>query len=101
MVTAEDSTTTKTYKVIFGSIKVTITKTGPATANQGNNITYTVTYKNVGTYKATGVVITETYPSEVEFVSATPAPSEGNNIWNIGDLAANTEGTITVTVHIK
>jgi len=81
--------------------KVTITKTGPTTADQGNNITYTITYKNVGTYKATGVVITETYPSEVEFVSATPAPSEGNNIWNIGDLAANTEGTITVTVHIK
>jgi len=101
VVTAEDGTTTKTYKVIFGSIKVTITKTGPTTANQGNNITYTITYKNVGTYKATGVVITETYPSEVEFVSANPLPDIGNNQWNIGDLVPGEEKTITVTVHIK
>jgi tRNA threonylcarbamoyladenosine modification (KEOPS) complex Pcc1 subunit len=48
LVTAEDGTTTKTYKVIFGSISVTITKTGPTTANQGDDITYTITYKNEG-----------------------------------------------------
>ena len=101
VVTAKDGTTTKTYKVIFGSIKVTITKTGPATANQGNNIIYTITYKNVGTFDATNVVITETYPSEVEYVSATPAPNIGNNQWNIGNLAPGAEGTITVTVHVK
>lgn len=101
VVTAEDGTTTKTYKVIFGSPNVTITKTGPATANQGNKITYTITYKNVGTFNATNVVITETYPSEVEYRSATPAPNIGNNQWNIGTLAPNGEGTITVTVHIK
>ena len=102
VVTAEDDTTTKTYKVIFGSIKVTITKTGPTTANQGNNIIYTITYKNEGTFNATNVEITETYPPEVEFVSATPAPDEGtNNKWTIGTLAPGAEGTITVTVHIK
>jgi uncharacterized repeat protein (TIGR01451 family) len=102
VVTAEDGTTTKTYKVIFGSINVTVTKTGPATANQGNNITYTITYKNEGTFNATNVVITETYPSEVEYVSANPAPDSGtNNQWTIGTLAPDAEGTITVTVHIK
>ena len=102
VVTAEDGTTTKTYKVIFGFIKVTITKTGPASANQGNNITYTITYKNEGTFNATGVVVTETYPSKVEYVSAIPAPDSGfNNQWTIGTLAPDAEGTITVTVHIK
>lgn len=85
----------------FLSPNVTITKTGPTTANQGNNITYTITYKNEGTFNATNVVITETYPSEVEFVSANPVPSIGNKQWNIGTLAPNGEGTITVTVHIK
>ena len=101
VVTAEDGSTTKTYKVIFGSIKVTITKTGPTIANQGNNITYTITYKNAGTFNATNVVITETYPSEVSYVSATPAPNIGNNQWSIGTLAPGVEGTITVKVHIK
>ena len=102
LVTAEDGTTTKTYKVIFGSIKVTITKTGPTTADQGNNITYTITYKNEGTFDATNVVVTETYPTEVEYVSAIPAPDvTTNNKWTIGNLASEQEGTITVTVHIK
>jgi uncharacterized repeat protein (TIGR01451 family) len=87
----------------FLSPNVTITKTGPATANQGNNITYTITYKNMGTFNATNVVITETYPSEVSYVSATPAPDSGtNNQWTIPTtLAPGAEGTITVTVHIK
>lgn len=82
--------------------KVTITKIGPATAKQGKNITYTINYKNEGTFSATNVVITETYPSEVEYVSATPAPDSGtSNQWTIGTLAPGVEGTITVTVHIK
>jgi len=81
---------------------ITITKTGPTTANQGNNIIYTITYKNVWTFNATNVVITETYPPEVEYVSAIQAPDSGfNNRWTIGTLAPNAEGTITVTVHIK
>jgi uncharacterized repeat protein (TIGR01451 family) len=87
---------------LFPDVTITKTKTGPATANQGDDITYTITYKNVGTYKATGVVITEIYPSEVKFVSADPEPTnEGKDIWNIGDLAPGEEKTITVTVHIK
>ena len=85
----------------FLSPNLIITKTGPTTANKGNNITYTITYKNVGTFNATNVVITETYPSEVKFASATPAPNIGNNQWTIGNLAPGVEGTITVTVHIK
>jgi len=102
LVTAKDGTTTKTYKVIFGSINVTLTKTGPTTANQGNDITYTITYKNEGTFDATNVVVTETYPTEVEYVSATPTPDAGtNNQWTIPTLAPGAEGTIIVTVHIK
>jgi uncharacterized repeat protein (TIGR01451 family) len=102
LVTAEDGVITKTYKVIFGSISVTITKTGPTTANQGDDITYTITYKNEGTFSATNVVITETYPAEVEYVSANPEPDSGfDNKWTIGTLAPNGEGTIIVTVHIK
>jgi len=87
--------------VPFLSPNVTITKTGPAQANQGNKIIYTITYKNEGTYNATNVVITEAYPPEVEYVSADPKPDGGNNIWNIGDLAPGGGDTIKVTVRIK
>ena len=81
---------------------VTITKTGPATANQGNNITYAIIYKNEGTFNATSVVITETYHSGVKFVSASKDPDDGtNNQWTIGTLAPEQGGTINVTVQIK
>jgi len=81
---------------------VTITKTGPGAANKGNDITYTITYKNEGTFDATNVVVTETYPTEVEYVPATPTPDAGtNNKWTIGNLTSEQEGTINVTVHIK
>jgi uncharacterized repeat protein (TIGR01451 family) len=80
---------------------VSITKSGPTSANSGVDITYTITYKNIGTNYATNVVVTETYPSEVSYVSATPTPDTGNNKWNIGDLTPGEGGTITVIVHIK
>jgi uncharacterized repeat protein (TIGR01451 family) len=81
---------------------VTLTKTGPSTANQGNDITYTITYKNEGTFDATNIIVTETYPSEVSYVSAIPEPDTGtNNQWTIGTLAPDEEKTITVIVHIK
>ncbi len=80
---------------------VSIIKSGPTFANSGDNITYTITYKNIGTDYATNIIITETYPLEVEYVSADPAPNTGNNQWTIPTLAPGVEGTITVTVHIK
>jgi len=82
---------------------VSITKSGPTSANSGVDITYTITYKNIGTDYANNIIITEAYPLEVSYVSATPAPDSGtNNKWTIPTtLAPNAEGTITVTVHIK
>ena len=80
---------------------ITLTKTGPANAKQGDVITYTIKYKNNGNFRETNVVITETYPPEVEFVEASPAPTTGNNRWAIGTLAPGAEGIITVTVRIK
>lgn len=80
---------------------VTLTKTGPANAKQGDVITYTIKYRNEGRVTETGVVIEEDYPEEVEFVEASPAPTTGNNRWTIGTLAPGAEGTITITVRIK
>ena len=50
----------------------------------GQKLTYTITYQNTGTMIANNVVITETYDSNVAFVSAAPAPDGGtNNVWTI------------------
>ncbi|BAL80367.1 DUF7619 domain-containing protein [Caldisericum exile] len=80
-----------------------ITKTGPSNVNAGDTITYTVEYWNDGNMTATGVVITETYDANVEFISATPSPDTGtNNRWTIGNVFVdNTHHTITITVKVK
>ncbi|HUK35727.1 MAG TPA: DUF11 domain-containing protein, partial [Vicinamibacterales bacterium] len=46
-----------------------ITKTAPATANPGDNVTFTVTIGNVGPDPSTGVNMTDTLPPESTFVS--------------------------------
>jgi uncharacterized repeat protein (TIGR01451 family) len=80
---------------------ITLTKTGsPAVVAPGGNVTYTITYSNTGE-DAHDVVITESYPKDVTFISASPAPDSGtNNIWTIGTLSAGASGTITIQVKV-
>ncbi len=83
---------------------LTISKTdGLTTANPGQTITYTIVVKNQGEYKADGVVVTDTLPAHLTFVSASPAAATqvGNALtWNLGTLAVGASQTITVTAKI-
>ncbi len=47
----------------------------------GDVLIYTIQYRNDGTAPATGVRITETYPSRMTYVTANPLPNIGNNVW--------------------
>ncbi|MDW8031028.1 MAG: right-handed parallel beta-helix repeat-containing protein, partial [Candidatus Bipolaricaulota bacterium] len=70
----------------------------------GNDLTYTITVTNLGPDTATNVILTDTLPSSVTFVSATPSqgscnPPVGNVITcNLGNINANNTVTITVVV---
>jgi uncharacterized repeat protein (TIGR01451 family)/fimbrial isopeptide formation D2 family protein len=66
----------------------------------GNTFTYTIRYANTSTMDVTGAVITEAYPAGITFVSASPAPTSGDNVWSIGNLGAGSSGNITVTVSV-
>ncbi|MFQ6100203.1 MAG: hypothetical protein ACE5OS_03060 [Anaerolineae bacterium] len=68
----------------------------------GNTLVYTLSYVNSGVVPATGIVITETYDSNVEFVSANPSPDPGyDNQWTIGSLEWGESGTIVITVTVN
>ncbi|MDD4307266.1 MAG: NEW3 domain-containing protein [Thermoplasmata archaeon] len=95
---------TGTWNTVVSGPYMDITKTAPATANEGEIITYTINYINMGSGTAFNVVITETYPAGITFISAIPAPSNpgaGDNIWNIGNLVAGASGTITIQVSVN
>ena len=74
----------------------------------GQNVTYTITVKNVGTpFGATGVTLTDVLPASMNFVSATtsqgslvtpPVGSNGTVTANLGSIASNATATVTITV---
>ncbi len=74
----------------------------------GQNVTYTITVKNVSTpFSATNVALTDVLPASLNFVSATtsqgslitpPVGSSGTVTANLGTLAPNATATVTITV---
>lgn len=68
----------------------------------GENLTYTATVANVGTLAATGVVLTDTLPVGVTFVSAASSQGScgGTSIvtCNLGSLAPGTNSKVSIVV---
>jgi len=71
----------------------------PKVVEPGDTITYTIRYQNTGG-ALHDVYIVDHYPNEVYFISATPAPTSGNNVWYIGDLASGESGEIVILVGV-
>jgi len=75
---------------------LTISKSGPPSVAPGQNVVYTITFKNNGPSPATNTTISDPTPVGVAFVSnsgacTTPFPC------NVGTLASGQTGTITAT----
>lgn len=84
-------------------IDVAVTQTdSPDPVIVGNNLTYTVTVTNRGVLNATGVVLTDTLPANVNFVSsvANQGSCSGSSIviCDLSDLAAHATATVTIVV---
>lgn len=83
--------------------KVQLSPSG-SSVRVNDTIVYQLIYTNTGTAVLHNVIVTETYDSSVDFVTAVPAPEPGTNNrrWNIpGTLGAGQSGTIAVTVKVK
>lgn len=93
---------------------ITVTKVAtPSSLPAGQNLTYVITTPNAGPSRADNVVITDTLPLDVTFVSATPssgtcpttpgadATTTGGNrtiICNLGSVNNGAQSTVTVVV---
>ncbi len=84
---------------VNASADVGVTKTGPATATPGTNVTYTLVVSNTGPSTATAVSLADPTPAGLLFVSA-DAPCAGGFPCNLGDLAAGASATVNVTYAI-
>ena len=99
--TSDQSETTATQTTLVASQPVlSLTKgdTDPVVA--GNELVYTLTYSNESGANATAtdVVLTESYDPNTTFVSASPAPDSGNDVWYLGQLQPGDSGQISITM---
>jgi uncharacterized repeat protein (TIGR01451 family) len=76
----------------------------PSSAGPGKAVTYTLSFANVGDVPATGVVITDLLPAEIEVtgvissgVLVTDSGHLPPYVWQVADLVPGDGGTITVT----
>ena len=67
-----------------------------------DHLTYTITVNNVGEGEATGVILTDTLPASVDFVSVTPSDvcveAGGVVTCDLGDLASGESAAVTIVV---
>ena len=77
-----------------------VSKAGPANVFAGTNFSYTITVTNVGPSSAGGVVVTDSLPVGVTFVSASSNGTNSAGIvsWSLGTLAAGTTTNLTLNV---
>lgn len=109
--TDENNSSTAATVVTGGtSADVAVAKTGPATAQPGQNITYSIQAVNAGPDAAASVQLADTLPGPFTFVSlsapagwtcSTPAVGAGGAVsCSIASLANGGGGTFTLTVNV-
>jgi uncharacterized repeat protein (TIGR01451 family) len=75
----------------------------PSYYNVGEEVVFAVTARNSGPSAATGVVVTDTLPAGLTFVSATNGGTESGGVvtWNVGNLGLNEAFTALVTARVN
>jgi uncharacterized repeat protein (TIGR01451 family) len=79
---------------------VGIGKSAPAVVSATSNLVYTISVTNFGPSSASGVVVTDTLPAGVTFVSATGGGLNTSGVvsWSLGALTSGQVSNVTVTV---
>lgn len=71
----------------------------PSVVPAGGTVTYAMTYHNVGSGPGVGVTLTDAFPPELTFVSATGGGTggAGSVVWNLGTVPAGATATYEAT----
>ncbi|NOZ73086.1 MAG: DUF11 domain-containing protein [Chloroflexi bacterium] len=71
-------------------------------ADPGATLTYSIDYANVGDGEGENVVIQDTLPDWVTFVSASDGGTEAGGVvtWNLGTLPPGSSGSVSLTVQV-
>jgi uncharacterized repeat protein (TIGR01451 family) len=70
----------------------------------GDIITYTITYSNDGAQTATGVVLTDTFPADIDVMGYNLPPASitsERGVWELGSLNQDESGQIVITAIVR
>jgi uncharacterized repeat protein (TIGR01451 family) len=105
--TTSDSNTSNNSATQSGTIvgppaDLVVSASGPGSASEGDNVTYTMTVTNNGPNDATSAVLTDALGSNLRFVSATTSQgsfsqSGGAVTFSLGTISSGGSATVTVT----
>jgi hypothetical protein len=86
----------KPYEVTINSTPINLFVDAPTTISPNQDINFNIKVALNSTKVASKILLKMDYPSGFVFGSATPAPTSGNNIWSLGDLAPGSSRNIAV-----
>jgi len=87
----------KLYEVNISSTPINLSVDAPPTISPNQDITLNIKVTLNATKPSSKILVKVNYPTGFQFVKSAPAPSFGNNIWNLGDLAPGTEHNISIS----
>jgi len=86
----------KSYEVSISSAPIDLSIDAPTEVSPNQDIVLNIKSTLNATKSVSNMLIKLDYPVGFQFESATPAPSFGNNVWNLGDLTQGAETNISV-----
>ncbi len=88
---------------VVADLSLTKTSSPVGTVSVGSNVVYTLMVSNAGPDPATGVVVTDTLPAGVTYVSNScgAAFASPTVTWNVGNLAAAASASCTITATVN
>ncbi|KKT24516.1 MAG: hypothetical protein UW07_C0013G0005 [Candidatus Nomurabacteria bacterium GW2011_GWF2_43_8] len=87
----------KLYEVNINSAPINLSVDAPSVISPNQDITLNVKVMLNATRPATKILVKLDYPVGFAFVKSVPAPSFGNNVWDLGDLAPGAEHDISIS----
>ncbi|MEW6606471.1 MAG: right-handed parallel beta-helix repeat-containing protein [bacterium] len=99
-----NNSATVTVKIVEPKIDLSIRKEGPKEAIAGSEISYLISYQNLGNAPVSDVTITDVLPIKTGYVSDTLGGAQGTQTgtitWQIGTLSALEKKEFTLVVKI-
>jgi uncharacterized repeat protein (TIGR01451 family) len=98
-----NNSATQNGTIVGAPADLAVADSGPPNADEGDQVTYTVTVTNTDAASSgTGVVLTDTLGTNLRYISATASQgtfsqSGGVVMFNVGTLAPGASATVTIT----